>query len=189
MRTYLALGDSMSIDAYTGVTGGGAVSQFFRYLGSNWSVDDRTCDGCRIRGVPLMGHGDLITLTVGGNDLLWNRDAYVREGIDDFQRAHAGLLKHIRRVNPDALFIVGDIYEPDLPLSDVELRGLAAANGAISINCTSVGARLAPIHDVFHGRTDKYLCLGIEPTLAGATAIAGLFAELFQQHWRPSGDD
>ena len=26
-RTYLALGDSMSIDLYTGVEGGGAVSQ------------------------------------------------------------------------------------------------------------------------------------------------------------------
>jgi hypothetical protein len=33
-RTYLALGDSMSIDRYTGVKGGGAVSQFYKWLKS-----------------------------------------------------------------------------------------------------------------------------------------------------------
>ena len=33
-RLYLALGDSMSIDLYTGVRGGGAVSQFYGWL--NW---------------------------------------------------------------------------------------------------------------------------------------------------------
>jgi len=31
-RTYLALGDSMSIDLYTGVEGGGAVRQFYGWL-------------------------------------------------------------------------------------------------------------------------------------------------------------
>ena len=41
-RTYLALGDSMSIDDYTGVAGGGAVNQFYRRLGDGWTLDDRT---------------------------------------------------------------------------------------------------------------------------------------------------
>ena len=35
MRIYLALGDSISIDDYTGVPGGGAPSQLAR----NWFVD------------------------------------------------------------------------------------------------------------------------------------------------------
>ena len=39
LRTYLALGDSMSIDLYTGVKGGGAVSQFHRWLGTTWTLD------------------------------------------------------------------------------------------------------------------------------------------------------
>ena len=75
-KTYLALGDSMSIDDYTGVRGGGAVNQFFRTLGNEWSLDDRTFDGCQMVGVPRNGRGDLITLTIGGNDLLWNRETY-----------------------------------------------------------------------------------------------------------------
>ncbi|MFZ5831668.1 MAG: hypothetical protein ACOY3P_16400 [Planctomycetota bacterium] len=42
--TYLALGDSMSIDQYTGVRGGGAVSQFHKWLGDRWLLDDRSVD-------------------------------------------------------------------------------------------------------------------------------------------------
>lgn len=35
-----------------------------------WARDDRSFDGCRIEGVPTDGRGDLIALTVGGNDLM-----------------------------------------------------------------------------------------------------------------------
>ncbi len=49
------------------------------------------------------------------------------------------------------------------------------ANAIIARNCKAVGARLARIHDTFSGNESAYLCLGIEPTLEGATAIAGLF--------------
>ena len=75
-KRFLALGDSMSIDDYTGVQGGGAVNQFFRTLGKNWTLDDRTFDGCLMAEVPQNGRGDLITLTIGGNDLLCNREKY-----------------------------------------------------------------------------------------------------------------
>lgn len=179
--TYLALGDSMSIDDYTGVEGGGAVNQFFRALGEGWSLDDRTFDGCIMAGVPRNGHGDLITLTIGGNDLLWNRERYLREGIDDFQREHAELLAAIRQANPDATLIVGDVYEPAMPLSDVERRGLSTANAAIHKNCEQVQAAVAPIHDTFQGHSHSFLCLGIEPTLLGATAIARLFEEAYRR--------
>ena len=179
-KTYLALGDSMSIDDYTGVKGGGAVSQFFRTLGKHWSLDDRTFDGCLMAGVPRNGYGDLITLTIGGNDLLLNREKYLREGIDDFQREHAALLAGIRQANPHATLIVGDIYEPAILLCDVELDGLAAANTAIRENCDHVHAIMAPIHDTFQGHSGAYLCLGIEPTFQGATAIARLFETAFR---------
>jgi hypothetical protein len=43
MRVYLALGDSISIDDYTGVRGGGAVSQLARKLGVD--LVDLTRDG------------------------------------------------------------------------------------------------------------------------------------------------
>ena len=51
-KTYLALGDSMSIDFYTGQPGGGAVTQFYKRLcerpGDCWRLDDRTADGHRM---------------------------------------------------------------------------------------------------------------------------------------------
>jgi hypothetical protein len=178
-KTYLALGDSMSIDDYTGVRGGGAVTQFFCALGKGWALDDRTFDGCSMATVPFDGHGDLITLTIGGNDLLLNREEYLREGIADFQREHALLLARIRRENPRALFIVGDIYEPGAPITSNERRGLAAANTAIHKNCAQVQAIVAPIHDTFEGRSSELLCLAIEPTLLGATVIAQLFEEIY----------
>ena len=180
-RTYLALGDSMSIDDYTGVAGGGAVQQFFRSLGAGWRLDDRTLDGCRMRDTPTGGAGELVTLTIGGNDLLWERERYLREGLECFGREHLALLTAIRRANPDAAFIVGDIYAPGAELSQPEQMGLAAANALIAENCRQVDARLAPIHQTFLGRESEYLCLQIEPTLAGATAIAQLFQEAFEK--------
>ena len=54
-RVYLALGDSMSIDQYTGVQGGGAVSQLYgwlKWLGQSWVLDDKTADGCCMSDVP-----------------------------------------------------------------------------------------------------------------------------------------
>lgn len=180
-RTYLALGDSMSIDDYTEVKGGGAVNQFAKLLGPEWQLDDRTFDGCRMEDVPLEARGDMITLTIGGNDLLWNKEVYLREGMDGFAAEHLELLTAIRQQDPTAVFIVGDIYHPDAVLSDEETAGLAAANAAIRQNCETVCAMLAPIHDTFRGHEAEYLCLNIEPTLKGATAIAGLFEKAWSQ--------
>ncbi|HEY1603170.1 MAG TPA: hypothetical protein VGG64_26435 [Pirellulales bacterium] len=83
-RTYLALGDSMSIDRYTGVTGGGAVSQFHDWLGPNWRLDDRAADMSCIQNVPTSGKGELITLTIGGNNLLADQERYLEEGLNSF---------------------------------------------------------------------------------------------------------
>ncbi len=110
LRTYLALGDSMSIDTYTGVPGGGAANQFFRTLAGRWRLDDRTSDGCRMPHVPTDGRGDLITLTIGGNDLLVNRETYLARGLESFAEEHLRLMEAIRRVNPRASFIVGNVY-------------------------------------------------------------------------------
>lgn len=176
-HTYLALGDSMSIDDYTGVPGGGAVNQFFRSLGDDWELDDRTFDGCRMDGVPRDGAGDLVTLTIGGNDLLWHKEKYLREGVGEFAAEHLELLQAIRTQNPRAVFIIGDVYAPAAPLAANEVQALAAANAAIRANCQTVDGRLAAIHAAFRGREETLLCLGIEPTLAGAKVIAGLFEE------------
>ena len=49
MAIYLALGDSISIDDYTGVRGGGAASQLARKLGLD--LVDLTRDGNTAHGV------------------------------------------------------------------------------------------------------------------------------------------
>jgi lysophospholipase L1-like esterase len=70
---YLALGDSISIDDYTGVQGGGAASQLARKLGLE--LVDLTRDGNTSRGVladlaAAPAAADVVTVTAGGNDLL-----------------------------------------------------------------------------------------------------------------------
>ena len=178
---YLALGDSMSIDFYTGVAGGGAVSQFHRQLGPAWSLDDRTVDDCRMRGVPIDAAGDLITLTIGGNDLLMDQDRYLSEGLASFAEEHLQLLRKIRARNPQACFIVGNVYAPQAPLPPEAAEGLLQANAAIAFSAAKVDARLADIHAAFLGHEIQYLCQIIEPTLAGATVIAELFAQAARQ--------
>ena len=173
--TYLALGDSMSIDYYTGVEGGGAVSQFYRWLGESWALDDRSVDMCRMSGVPTDACGDVITLTIGGNDLLAEVQHYLEAGLESFASEHLALLQSIRHTNPEALLVVGNVYAPQSPLTEPMIVALDAANGAIASNVASVGAALADIHGTFLGHEQEYLCYDIEPSLAGATQIAELF--------------
>jgi hypothetical protein len=71
---YLALGDSISIDDYTGVPLGGAASQFVRLVGAT-EFQNLTQDGCITDGVleiltDLTTSPDVVTLTAGGNDFL-----------------------------------------------------------------------------------------------------------------------
>jgi lysophospholipase L1-like esterase len=86
---YTALGDSMSIDAYAGGPGRGAASLLHRnrdadfpdwagrdlstlgYQEQNLTYDGATSAGVLDRQLPLIeGRPDLITLTMGGNDLM-----------------------------------------------------------------------------------------------------------------------
>ena len=103
----------------------GAVSQFhgwLKWLGQLWTLDDRTADGCCMGDVPASATGDLITLTIGGNDLLAEQDTYLREGLGAFAAEHLGLLTKLRSASPDVLLIVGNIYAPQTPLPDHLLR-------------------------------------------------------------------
>ncbi|MEI8376223.1 MAG: SGNH/GDSL hydrolase family protein [Planctomycetota bacterium] len=187
-KRYMALGDSISIDLYTDVIGGGAVSQLYKRLCSkqlnNWMLDDRTYDGCVMSGVrpDLNGHwpADLITMTIGGNDLLQHMDRDPAEFIPVFAREYAHLTSSIRRIHPQATVIVGNIYRPsweDLP-KHLEVA-LGECNRVIGQWVRQRGFHLADIHGAFLGHEAEYLCHDIEPTLAGATAIADLFEAAF----------
>ena len=106
---YLALGDSISIDDYTGVAGGGAASQLARRLGAE--LIDLTRDGEVTDGVlrDLADRGadveaDVATVTAGGNDLLMGRPASAIVGNLDAIAARLSRL--------DATVIVNTVYDP-----------------------------------------------------------------------------
>jgi lysophospholipase L1-like esterase len=185
-KTHLALGDSMSIDLYTGVPGGGAVAQLFRRLQARepgcWRLDDRTCDGCTIEGVARLlplPPADLVTMTVGGNDLVQNMDRDPEEAMPEFARGYNALLDQIAECTAGAIVVAGNVYHPqaDFPVETGLDQALDWANQIITDAIAAHGFRLANIYSAFRGHEQEYLCMGIEPTLKGATVIAGLFEQ------------
>ena len=191
MGTYLALGDSISIDDYTGVRGGGAPSQLARKLGLD--LIDLTRDGNTTQGVLAdlalaPAAADVVTLTAGGNDLLGG----------DLPRAILRRLHQIaRRLHPlGARVVVNTVYDPsdgdnyvgrrELGLSRlaaVELRRrLNAVNGGIRKLADGHGFVFADLERLFHGHglasNEPWFVQVIEPNLAGATAIAEHWYEL-----------
>jgi lysophospholipase L1-like esterase len=188
---YLSLGDSISIDDYTGVRGGGAASQLARKLGVD--LVDLTSDGNTTQGVVAdlaraPAAADVVTLTAGGNDLLGG----------DLPRAILRRLHQIaQRIQPlAARVVVNTIYDPsdgdndvgrrDLGLSrlaTIELRRrLNAVNGGIARLARERGFLLADLERLFHGHgvasDEPWFVQVIEPNLSGATAIAEHWYEL-----------
>ena len=188
---YLALGDSISIDEYTGVRGGGAAAQLARKLGLQ--LADLTRDGNTSQGVladlaAAPRAADVVTLTAGGNDLLGG----------DLPRAILRRLHQIaQRIQPlGARVIINTVYDPsdgdnnlgrrELGLSrlaTIELRRrLYALNGGIAKLAHEYGFLLADLERLFHGHglasDDPWYVQVIEPNLAGATAIADHWYEL-----------
>jgi lysophospholipase L1-like esterase len=191
MPVYLGLGDSISIDDYTGVPGGGAPSQLARKLGAD--LVDLTCDGNTTHGVLVdlaraPAAADVVTLTVGGNDLLGG----------DLARA---ILRRLHRIADRILplgagVVVSTIYDPsdgdndvgrrELGLSRlaaIELRRrLNAVNRGIWKLAGEYGFLLADLERLFHGHgigsSESWFVEVIEPNLAGATAIAEHWYEL-----------
>lgn len=169
----------MSIDDYTGVSGGGAVSQFHRKLGDLWILNDRTFDGCIMKQVLTSETADLITLTICGNDALMIQDDIVNIGVDKLLGEHLNLLKALRETNPNACLVVGNIYSPQIPFSDAVHQRLIELNDGIKQNISQVNGYLADIFAAFEGNENEYLCFDIEPSFTGATVIADLFEEQF----------
>lgn len=186
--TYLALGDSMSIDLYTGQAGGGAVSQFYRMLGPEWRLIDRTNDGEVMPNVPTDISADLITLTIAGFDALTRYEEVIEVGVWPLVREHLGLLQRLRDTNPDSCLIVGNIYRPRVPILPGIDPILADLNAGIVDNVRRIDGCLADIYSAFLGHESDYYSDDIEPSLEGATAIARLFFEAFEK-WEFAGEN
>jgi lysophospholipase L1-like esterase len=188
MGTYLALGDSISIDDYTGVHGGGAPSQLARKLGLD--LVDLTRDGNMADGVladlaRAPAAADIVTVTAGGNDLL---SGHLPHAI--VHRLH----QIAERIQPlGARVVINTIYDPsdgnnDVGRRELGLSRLAAIALRRRLNAVNRGIRklardrgflLADLERLFHGHgvasDESWFVQVIEPNLAGATAIA--------EHW------
>jgi lysophospholipase L1-like esterase len=193
MRLYLALGDSISIDDYTGVRGGGAPAQLARRLGAD--LVDLTRDGNTTQGVladlvRAPDAADVVTLTAGGNDLLLGAGP----------RAILRRLREItRRIDSlGARLVINTVYDPsdgddevgrrELGLSRLATvalrRRLNGLNDGIRTLAAEQGFLLADLERLFHGHgvasDEPWFVQVIEPNLAGATAIAAHWYELLR---------
>jgi lysophospholipase L1-like esterase len=185
---YVALGDSISIDDYTGVAGGGAAAQLARRLGAR--LVDLTRDGNTTQGAladiaRAPAAADVVTLTAGGNDLLaGERPRAILRRLE----AIAGRLERL-----GGRVILNTVYDPsdgddavgrrELSLSRLQAKVLRrrfnALNSGIARLAGGRGMLLSDLERLFHGHGvashDPWLVQVIEPNLAGATAIA--------EHW------
>ena len=204
--TYLALGDSISIDDYTGSKGGGAASQFAAKIGAEPFIDV-TRDGAvstrvleELRAGSLIGDVpkiDIVTVTIGGNDLL--SGMYFRQlgdrgadmvSLDTLRQNLAEIGDLLAGLNCPV--IICTIYDPtdgdDSKASELGLpaearQALNAANALIRGIARKHGFMLCDLIELFRGHgswsADPWLVLHIEPNLAGATAIANEWYRLY----------
>lgn len=178
---YLALGDSISIDDYTGVSGGGAASQLAKRLRVDEFLD-QTRDGQITTAVlpglkKLIAAPDVITLTIGGNDFLGG------------DRAET-ILRNIREIalalrNYHSRVVINTVYDPTDGDDDLAQTLGITPDRRVDFNQLNAGIRqiaaensflLCDLVPLFHGHgiasPETWIVLGIEPNLAGATAIA-----------------
>jgi lysophospholipase L1-like esterase len=202
---YLALGDSISIDKYTGVSDGGAVSQFARLLNAA-QLQDLTEDGCRtVETLEWLSRinvdPDVITVTLGGNDLL--EAGFFRTGkpgtapqtvtsVAPILDRLASVYTHIEGYG--ATVITNTVYDPTdgdddkasaLGLDPTSRDLLHALNEGIRQLSDRHGFLTCDLRALFHGHgfwsEDPWIVLHIEPNLAGATAIAQEWHRLYKE--------
>jgi len=178
---YLALGDSISIDDYTGVRGGGAASQLARRLRAD-PFQDLTRDGNVVEGVlrdleRVDGRPDVVTITAGGNNLL------VGHGPEHILPLLERVAERVKSYG--ATVILSNVYDPTdgddslaaatgFPL-ELRVRHRAVNDGICEL-AARYGFLLADLEKLFsaHGvrAAEPWFVMTIEPNLAGATAIA-----------------
>jgi lysophospholipase L1-like esterase len=204
---YLALGDSMSIDQYTNVIGGGAVNQFSRLINAD-ITEDLTYDGCTIAGVIeklnyVTIKPDIITLTAGGNDLILCTEITEnrREAVFSVSQSYKsndiieGLTFLYAAIGTlGCKVIVNNIYDPT-DGDDIQLNILGFpntfreiytnTNNHIRFLAEQNNFMLSDLAILFRGHgmnaEDSWLTLQIEPNISGATAIANNWYELFMK--------
>ena len=225
---YVALGDSISIDEYAGGRGRGGASLLFRNrdedfpdwvgrdlvsLGPGARFDLLATDGATTRTLAdvqlpelaaLHAHPDLVTLTVGGNDLLsaYGDTPTARRVIAHVRTEVARALDQLSRLlAPGGQVVLGTVYDPSDGTADAARLGLppwpdavaviAELNDALRAVAREGGAAVAEIAQRFRGHgllagdvtggdprpsdRDLWLCSVIEPNAWGAGGVREAF--------------
>jgi lysophospholipase L1-like esterase len=225
---YVALGDSISIDDYAGGTGRGGASLLFRNRDDDfpeWRGRDLltlapatvfvplATDGAttrtllqaqlpRLRALP--GRPTLVTLTVGGNDLLsaYGDTVAARAVISSVEAAvDAALGELAGRLAPGGRIVVGTVYDPSDGTGDAARLGLPPWADAVAVigelnealrgAAARHGAAVADIAGAFLGHglgagdptqrdprpphRDLWFCDLIEPNAWGAGGVRAAF--------------
>jgi lysophospholipase L1-like esterase len=181
---YVALGDSMSIDGYAGGAGRGAASLLHRNRDGDfpdWAGRDLhtagfaalnlTRDGARSldvlqRQLPLLDRRpDLVTVTMGGNDLMtgYGHTAAAEAAIERVVAVGEDVLRRVRAAaGPRAPIVVSTVYDPSdgagilprpamLPPWPDGPRLVGALNAALVGLAGRHGAVVADVHAHFLG--------------------------------------
>jgi lysophospholipase L1-like esterase len=191
---YMALGDSL-------VAGYGAVpaTQGYVYLLYKDGVFDTTTNTLLSNaGVPgvtslqVLDHQvpqaieafrpTVITLTVGGNDLLriLKEDADVGQVLNDFQTNFTQILKNLRTTLPNARIVVSNLYTiPQIPGAD---QVVPIFNQIVTGVAGAFNVPVADVYSAFHGRDGLLLIerpgaatYEVHPTNAGYRVMAQAF--------------
>lgn len=209
---YLALGDSMSIDLYTGTKGGGAASRFAKFLDWNAQgaeVVDLARDGWTTREVlkdldGLAETPDVVTLTVGGNDLLMaalverRAPATVAAWLRLADEALERLGRILDRLHRVPLVIANTIYDPSdgsderlagIGIDSLARRALERYNQGVFRAAALRGAWAADLEAIFRGHgywsKEPWLTQVIEPNMAGAARIANAWCDIWNRRKAP----
>lgn len=200
---YLALGDSISIDDYTEVAGGGAASQFARLVGAasfqNLTRDGRTTKGVLEAWPEITVTPDVVTLTAGGNDFLQGAFA-VLNGMGNWEELAREPLANLEQIAArlqafDCPVIVNTIYDPTDGDDDLIGSFGMTQEARIVFNTLNDGIRdlarhhgflLSDLEKLFHGHgaiaPDTWIVGQVEPNLEGATAIAKHWHHLYANY-------
>jgi lysophospholipase L1-like esterase len=225
---YVALGDSISIDEYAGGPGHGGASLLHRNRDDDfpeWSgrdlssgnpqasfnllaTDGATTTTLLQQQLPRLGalgiRPTLVTLTIGGNDVLsaYGNTAAARDTIRRVEVAASRALEEVGSLlAPDGRVLVGTVYDPSDGTGDARRLGLPSWPDAVAVIAelndrlrgvaAEHGAAVAEIGEVFLGHgllagdparpeprpSDRALwfCSVIEPNAWGAGGVRAAF--------------
>ena len=191
---YLALGDSMSIDTYTGIEGGGAANQFAGLIGAE-EVQDLTHDGFTTEAIlrsvdEVRIRPDVITLTACGNDLMLAPSCLEYMDEEALSLAVREPLERLEMIAErlhtfQCPVIMNTVYDPTdgddllllmLGFSPQFRTVYERVNSGIRDIAKKHKFILSDLQGIFVGHgiksSESWLTMQIEPNLAGATSIA-----------------